>query len=113
VLISPTYVPDLVNVALDLLIDEERGVWHLANQGAYTWVDLARRVADLAGLGSAFVVPKSMQAFGLPAARPRYSVLESQQGNLLPSVDDRLEECAAQVLATLQNTPAELLAVAS
>src|SRR3954471_10498350 len=32
--ITPTYVPDLVNASLDLLIDGETGIWHLANQGA-------------------------------------------------------------------------------
>ena len=37
--VSPTYVPDLVNVSLDLLMDGESGVWHLANQGATTWAD--------------------------------------------------------------------------
>ena len=35
--ISPTYVPDLVNAALDLLIDGETGIWHLANRGAVSW----------------------------------------------------------------------------
>jgi dTDP-4-dehydrorhamnose reductase len=34
VIVSPTYVPDLVNAALDLLIDDERGIWHLTNRGA-------------------------------------------------------------------------------
>ena len=28
--VSPTYVPDLVSTALDLLMDGERGLWHLA-----------------------------------------------------------------------------------
>src|SRR3712207_8890966 len=41
--VSPTYVPDLVNACLDLLIDEESGVWHLANSGALTWAELADR----------------------------------------------------------------------
>jgi dTDP-4-dehydrorhamnose reductase len=31
--ISPTYVPALADVLLDLVIDGERGVWHLANEG--------------------------------------------------------------------------------
>ena len=37
VVISPTYVPDLTHAALDLLIDGEGGLWHLANQGAVSW----------------------------------------------------------------------------
>ncbi|WP_257883282.1 SDR family oxidoreductase [Hymenobacter sp. DG01] len=114
VLISPTYVPDLVNVSLDLLLDEERGVWHLANQGAYTWADLARLAADMASLDTSFVVPRSMQAFGLPAARPAYSVLGSHQGNLLPSVEDRLQQCVSEVMTTLAASPEEeSMAVAS
>ena len=34
IVISPTYVPDLVNAALDLLLDGESGIWHLSNDGA-------------------------------------------------------------------------------
>ena len=37
-IVSPTYVPDLVNRALDLLIDGAAGVWHLANAGALSWI---------------------------------------------------------------------------
>ncbi len=32
IIVSPTYVPDLVNASLDLLIDGETGLWHLANK---------------------------------------------------------------------------------
>src|SRR5262249_23296421 len=49
VVISPTYVPDLVQATLDLLIDAERGIWHLANGGAMSWAALAQHVAELAG----------------------------------------------------------------
>jgi len=113
VLISPTFVPDLVNVSLDLLIDEERGVWHLANQGAFTWADLARLAADMAGLDQSFVAPCSMQAFGLPAARPTYSVLASTQGSLLPSAEERLHQCVAEMMHKLQQLPEEHIALAS
>ena len=41
--VSPTYVLDLVHASLDLLIDGERGIWHLANRGALDWAALARR----------------------------------------------------------------------
>ena len=39
--VSPTYVPDLVHANLDLLLDDARGIWHLANPGAVTWSELA------------------------------------------------------------------------
>jgi dTDP-4-dehydrorhamnose reductase len=49
-IVSPTYVPDLVQATLDLLLDEEKGIWHLTNQGAISWHDLACEVADLANV---------------------------------------------------------------
>ena len=33
-IISATYIPHLANTVLDLLIDGEAGIWHLANEGA-------------------------------------------------------------------------------
>ena len=44
--ISPTYVPDLVNACLDLLIDGEAGIWHLANEGDVSWAELAELAAS-------------------------------------------------------------------
>lgn len=113
VLISPTYVPDLVNESLNLLIDGEQGVWHLANQGSYTWADLARLAADMASIDTSFVVPRSMQAFGLAAARPMYSVLSSEQGNMMPSVEERLGRCVPEMMAVISNSFEEPFAVAS
>jgi dTDP-4-dehydrorhamnose reductase len=90
VFISPTYVPDLVHATLDLLIDHERGVWHLANAGALTWADFARRAAEAAGFDAGLIEACSTQALNLAAPRPRYSVLTSERGWLLPSLDDAL-----------------------
>jgi dTDP-4-dehydrorhamnose reductase len=53
--VTPTYVPDLVHATLDLLLDQETGIWHLTNQGAISWHDLAREAADAAQLGAASV----------------------------------------------------------
>jgi len=47
--VSPTFVPDLCHAALDLLIDGETGLWHLANQGRISWHGFARRIAEGAG----------------------------------------------------------------
>ena len=55
VVVSPTYVPDLAHAGLDLLIDGAAGVWHLANAGAVTWPELARRAARRAGLDASAV----------------------------------------------------------
>src|SRR5205085_9253691 len=52
-IVSPTYVPDLVHATLDLLLDEETGIWHLTNQGAISWHELAMQMADRANVESA------------------------------------------------------------
>ena len=88
--VSPTYVPDLVNTSLDLLLDGAHGIWHLTNQGAYTWAELARLALRLAGLDEACVVPRPADSFGWAAERPRYSVLASEHGPLLPTVESGL-----------------------
>jgi dTDP-4-dehydrorhamnose reductase len=90
VYISPTYVPDLVDACLDLLIDGERGIWHLANAGELTWAELARRVAKLAGLDASLVDACANDALALPAPRPAYGVLGSNRGTLLPPLEDAL-----------------------
>ena len=88
--VSPTYVPDLVAASLDLLIDGASGLWHLANDGALTWADFAERAARQAGLNPDRIERCSLESLGLPAARPRYSVLGSINGRLLPHLDDSL-----------------------
>jgi dTDP-4-dehydrorhamnose reductase len=53
--VSPTYVPDLVHATLDLLLDEETGIWHLTNQGAVSWHELAQEAAAMAKLDRAAI----------------------------------------------------------
>jgi dTDP-4-dehydrorhamnose reductase len=89
--ISPTYVPDLVNNALDLLIDEEKNIWHISNTGEITWYDLACEVAGRAKLNKKLVQPRSLQTMQYPAPRPYYSVLKSEKGMHLPALDSALE----------------------
>ena len=108
--ISPTYVPDLVNTALDLLLDGAHGRWHLANQGTYSWAELARLALQIAGLDEKYVIPRPAASFGWAARRPRYSVLGTERGPLLPSVESGLhrhlkDEC----LLNSANPPAILV----
>ncbi len=108
--ISPTYVPDLVNVSLDLLLDGARGLWHLANEGSYSWAELARLALRVAGLDDACVVPRPAASFGWVARRPRYSVLGSEHGALLPGVESGLHRhLADERLLASANPPAILV----
>jgi dTDP-4-dehydrorhamnose reductase len=90
-LVSPTYVPDLVHASLDLLVDAESGIWHLANAGAITWAELARRAASLAGLDPAAVDAVPAAALNLAARRPAASPLASVRGAVMPSLESALE----------------------
>jgi dTDP-4-dehydrorhamnose reductase len=92
---SPTYVPDLADAALDLLIDGACGLWHLANDGAVTWADFALCAAARSGLDQSLIIPRPHRAFGYAAARPPYSVLGSERAWLMPSLDDALRRFLA------------------
>ncbi|MGE5565655.1 MAG: SDR family oxidoreductase, partial [Parcubacteria group bacterium] len=92
--ISPTYVPDLVDATLDLLIDRETGVWHLANQGETTWAEFAVRIAELLNLDQGLVRPVAWKNLGWPAERPAYVPLASERGCLMPPLDHALERYA-------------------
>ncbi|BAY49037.1 dTDP-4-dehydrorhamnose reductase [Scytonema sp. HK-05] len=96
-IVSPTYVPDLVHASLDLLIDGESGLWHLANKGAIAWADLARLAAKTAGFNPSNVIALPTQELGLTAKRPTYSVLGSNRGELMSSLDSAMsryfDEC--------------------
>ena len=108
--ITPTYVPDLVNTALDLLLDGASGRWHLANQGTYSWAELARLALRVAGLDEALVQPRPAASFGWAAARPRYSALGSLHGPLLPDVESGLRRhLEDEHLLSLPHPPAILV----
>ncbi|RYY94902.1 MAG: SDR family oxidoreductase, partial [Chitinophagaceae bacterium] len=95
-LVSPTYVPDLVNAALDLIIDGEDGIWHLANQGAFRWSELAYLVAGQLGLDSTLILPQRAADMNYEAPRPRYSVLTSEKAPLLPDARDAFRRYFAE-----------------
>ena len=89
-IVSPTYVPDLAQAVLDLLLDQEQGVWHLASNGATSWYTFARRAVELAGYNPQCVQPCALASLGMNTPHPRYSVLGSERGPLLPSLEDAL-----------------------
>ena len=94
-IVSPTYVPDLVNASLDLLIDGETGIWHLANQGALSWFAFAQAVAIACRLPVERVQPLSSKQSWALARRPLQSALTSVRGNLMPPLDAAIAAFAA------------------
>ena len=98
--VSPTYVPDLVNVALDLIIDHEHGIWHLANRGALTWYEFATLAAERAGLDPTLILGKATDELSLRARRPPFSALGSERGKLMPALEDAINRWLAAVGAS-------------
>lgn len=90
VMISPTYVPDLVNMAMDLFIDEEQGIWHISNKGMLSWADFAQEIAERGGYSINKLSRKPLAEMGWKAKRPLYSVLESKKGIELPALEHAL-----------------------
>jgi dTDP-4-dehydrorhamnose reductase len=83
-IVSPTYVPDLVHATLDLLLDGESGIWHLANQGSISWHGLAREIAGRTGLA-----PTKVRDSGGDKAD---TTLGSSRGQLLRPLDAALSD---------------------
>lgn len=75
VFFTATYLPDIVRVALDLLVDGEAGTWHLASQGAVSLDEMAR----------IFAPPRDLP----PPPRPLV-MLGSERALLMPSLADAL-----------------------
>ncbi|WP_194721029.1 family 1 glycosylhydrolase [Noviherbaspirillum malthae] len=82
--VSPTYVPDLANATIDLLIDRAGGIWHLANQGMVSWYEFAERVARQAGIDASSLVKIDDSGRGITA-------LTSERGLILPSFTSAIE----------------------
>jgi dTDP-4-dehydrorhamnose reductase len=78
--VSPTFAPDVCQAVLDLLIDGERGTWHVANRGAVSPSDFAK------------MMPGAQQAGENSSATDRLNfssrnfALSSLRGDIMPSL---------------------------
>ncbi|MCG2586903.1 sugar nucleotide-binding protein [Massilia sp. TS11] len=88
--VSPTYVPDLVDACLDLLIDGAAGIWHLTNGVAVTWAELAQQAARRGRVDPSRLEPVAAAACRFVAPRPAFSALHSERAILLPPLSDAL-----------------------
>lgn len=94
--VSATYLADLVHAALDLLIDGERGIWHLANDGPLTWAEIARHTARAAGFDPGAVI--GCPAADLAGECPAHSALASERGQILPPLHSALSRYVPRCL---------------
>lgn len=87
--VSPTFVPDLCHATLDLLIDGETGLWHLANQGKLSWHEFATAVAEGAGYDPSLVLPIEDE--------PASTELASERGLMLRPVERAIEDYLSEI----------------
>jgi dTDP-4-dehydrorhamnose reductase len=95
--VSPTFVPDLVEHLLDLLIDGETGIRHLSNEGEVSWAEFARLVANATDRDADLVKGVPARNFGWAAARPSYVPLASERGRVMPSLDHAVARFAEHI----------------
>jgi dTDP-4-dehydrorhamnose reductase len=96
VVVSPTYVPDLVHACLDLLVDGEQGIWHLSNGSALSWANVAHKAATAAGVDTSRLEAKPAAHCSYVAPRPPYSALGTERAIVLPGLDDAISRFLAQ-----------------
>ena len=71
-----TYTLDAGYKIMEVVEARRYGLYHLANQGACTRYELARRAAELAGMDTAKVVGIPAERMGRRAPRLKYAVME-------------------------------------
>jgi dTDP-4-dehydrorhamnose reductase len=96
VIVSPTYVPDLVNACLDLLIDAESGIWHVANVGEISCSELTELAAARVQISTGTLKICELLELALCAPRPLYRPLHSERGVLMPTLESALQRYAAE-----------------
>jgi dTDP-4-dehydrorhamnose reductase len=99
--VTPTYVPDLCDAVLDLVIDGETGLWHLSNGEPLTWADFAMVLAERLDLDRRLIRPIPTSDFGWRARRPQKAPLATERGRRLPDLGRALERYAHKMRDTL------------
>jgi dTDP-4-dehydrorhamnose reductase len=72
---TATYTVDAARAMRDVIESGRCGLYHVANQGAGSRVEFARRAAEIAGLDAGKVIGKPSAEMGRRAARPKYVVM--------------------------------------
>ncbi|MEM7312356.1 MAG: dTDP-4-dehydrorhamnose reductase [Planctomycetota bacterium] len=100
---TPTYVPHLVTAIEYLLTTEDYGTYHVVNTGSCSWIEFAGEIFRQSGL-EVKLNETTTEAWGAPAPRPLYSVLDTSKfhdlcGPRMPSwqqgIADYLEQLEA------------------
>ncbi|MCB0334441.1 MAG: NAD(P)-dependent oxidoreductase, partial [Bdellovibrionales bacterium] len=79
-IMSPTWAGWLAGVLLDLCRIEEGGIFHACSEGALSWFEFAKAIADFADDDfDVEIEPVPASTFPRPAPRPAYSVMSCEK----------------------------------
>jgi dTDP-4-dehydrorhamnose reductase len=105
--ISPTYIPDLANETLNLLIDGESGIVHITNAGEVSWEKFAEMAAlsakDKFKINPDLIRGTSSENMNYIAKRPKMSVLKSERHNRLPTLENALERYLQELQVSIDS----------
>jgi dTDP-4-dehydrorhamnose reductase len=102
---TPSSTSDVAAALAELLPTGQFGLYHITNAGSCSWYELARTIFKLAGV-SADLTATTSQDFGAPAARPGYSVLNTDKFAALQLPRPRpWEEALAMYLRNRKQRP--------
>ena len=105
---TPTYAADLAEMIVHILQTAEdqqewkTGIYHFSNRGETTWFDFAREIQRVAGIEGCELLPVSTEAYGAPASRPAYSVMDLSKIQSafqveIPAWEEALRRCMRQL----------------
>lgn len=72
----PTWTVELANGIVNLLNNEDYGIYHVCGSGQTSWYGFAKKIFELSNL-SVNLKPCATEEFPRPAKRPTYSVMEN------------------------------------
>ncbi len=73
---TPTYALDLATAIVAALKKPVEGIYHYSNEGACSWYDFTKMIAEYSGQTSCDIQPCHSNEFPSPVTRPSYSVLD-------------------------------------
>jgi len=99
---SPTYVPNLSHMLIEIAIRQITGIVHLAGATRISRYDLAELISDNLGLDKKLIIPTKMDEMNWKAHRPKDSSLDvSLATNILNEKPQTIQESIKLFLSEL------------
>lgn len=95
-IVNPTYGLDLAESTLNLLkLNAKPGIYHLVNEGSYSWYDFANKILKYKGIKKTKIIAFRKDEENKNFKSPLFSALGNSKakklGIILPSIDDGLK----------------------